>query len=246
MWNKGIKPVDAESYYNAIECGKQGGASPACVFWDTGLCANTDFTLTWYTGYKQVAYEVWTAVSRKQPVPKPNFQAAQRQRVTIGVTQAKGASNALKDLIVLRAGKPATTFERSLSAGGGRFTFDYPAFAPTADVTIQMIGQQKTLSCLLPQAVLHQLRSSAQLPPRHDTLTFLELASADWRNRADERVTGSASAVRLLSREDTNSCDISLDADGAHSLERSASSPKNHHRIRLQRSNRRRAQSPPH
>ena len=158
VWNKGIKPVDAESYYNAIECGKQGGASPACVFWDTGLCENSDYTLTWYTGYKQVAYEVWTAVSRKQPLPKPNFQAAQRQRVTIGVAQAKGASNALKDLIVLRAGKPATTFERSLSAGGGRFTFDYPAFAPTADVTLQMVGQQKTLTCLLPQAVLRQLR----------------------------------------------------------------------------------------
>jgi len=157
-WNNGIKPVDAESYYNAIECGKQSGESPACVFWDTGLCANSDYTLTWYTGYKQVAYEVWTAVSRKQPVPKPNFQAAQRQRVTIGVTQAKGASNALKDLVVLRAGKPATTFERALSAGGGRFTFDYPAFAPTAEVTIQLIGQQKTLACLLPQAVLRQLR----------------------------------------------------------------------------------------
>jgi hypothetical protein len=157
-WNKGIKAVDAESYYNAIECGKQGGTSPACVFWDTGLCANSDFTLTWYTGYKQVAYEVWTAVSRKQPVPKPNFQAAQRQRVTIGVTQAKGASNPLKDLVVMRGGKPATTFERSLSGGGGRFTFDYPAFAPTADVTIQLIGQQKTLTCVVPQAVLRQLR----------------------------------------------------------------------------------------
>ena len=157
-WNKGIKPVDAESYYNAIECGKQGGSSPACVFWDTGLCANSDFTLTWYTGYKQVAYEVWTAVSRKQPPPQPNFQAAQRQRVTIAATPAKGASNALKDLVVSRAGKPATTFERALSAGGGRFTFDYPAFAPTADVTIQLVGQQRTLTCVLPQAVLRQLR----------------------------------------------------------------------------------------
>jgi hypothetical protein len=157
-WSKGIKPVDAESYYNAIECGKQGGNSPACVFWDTDLCANSDYTLTWYTGYKQVAYEVWTAVSRKQPVPKPNFQAAQRQRVTIGVTQAKGASNPLKELVVLRAGKPATTFERALSAGGGRCNFDKPPFAPTADVTIQMIGQQKTLTCLVSQAVLRQLR----------------------------------------------------------------------------------------
>lgn len=158
VWNQGIKPVDAASYYNAIECGKQGGNSPACVFWDTGLCENGDFTLTWYTGYKQVAYEVWMAVSRKQPVPKPNFQAAQRQRVTIGVTPVKGSSNTLKDLVVMRAGKPATTFERSVTAGGGRFTFDYPAFAPTADVTIQMIGQQKTLSCVIPQAVLRQLR----------------------------------------------------------------------------------------
>jgi hypothetical protein len=157
-WSKGIRPVDAESYYHAIECGKQGGDSPACVFWDTGLCANSDFTLAWYTGYKQVAYEVWTAVRRKQPPPQPNFQAAQRQRVTIAVTQAKGASNALTDLVVSRGGKPATTFERALSASGGRFTFDYTAFAPTADVTLQLIGQQRTLSCVLPQAVLRQLR----------------------------------------------------------------------------------------
>ena len=157
-WNKGIQPVNAESYYNAIECGKQGGDDAPCVFWDTGLCANGDFTLAWYTGYKQVAYEVWTAVRRKQPLPKPNFQAAQRQRVTIAVTQAKGSTNALKELTVKRGGKPAVAFERSLSAGGGRFTFDYPAFAPTADVTIELVGQQKTLTCLLPQAVLRQLR----------------------------------------------------------------------------------------
>jgi hypothetical protein len=157
-WNKGIQPVNAESYYNAIECGKQGGDDSPCVFWDTGLCANTDFTLAWYTGYKQVAYEVWTAVRRKQPLPKPNFQAAQRQRVTIAVTQAKGATNALKELTVKRGGKPAVAFERSLASGGGRFTFDYPAFAPTADVTIELVGQQKTLACLLPQAVLRQLR----------------------------------------------------------------------------------------
>jgi hypothetical protein len=157
-WTKGIKPVDAESYYNAIECGKLGGDDPACVFWDTGLCANSDFTLTWYTGYKQVAYEVWTAVRRKQPPPQPNFQAAQRQRVTIAVAPAKGSANPLKELVVTRGGKPATAFERSLSAGGGRFTFDYPAFAPTADVTLQMVGQQKTITCVLPQAVLRQLR----------------------------------------------------------------------------------------
>jgi hypothetical protein len=39
-WNKGILPISAESYYNAIECGKQGGDNPACVFWDTDICKN--------------------------------------------------------------------------------------------------------------------------------------------------------------------------------------------------------------
>src|ERR1700675_1125111 len=66
-WNKGILPISAESYWNAVECGKQGGADPPCVFWDTGLCQNTDFVLTFYTAYKSVAYEVWRVVSQKQP-----------------------------------------------------------------------------------------------------------------------------------------------------------------------------------
>jgi hypothetical protein len=157
-WNKGIQPISAESYYNAIECGKQGGANPACVFWDTDVCKNDDFTLTWYTAYKQVAYEVWTAVQRKQPVPKPSYGAAQRTRVTIGIAPAAGSKNALTDFLVKRGGKPAMAMERSLSGGGGRFTFDYPAFAPSATVTLEMVGKERTLSCAIPPAVLRQLR----------------------------------------------------------------------------------------
>lgn len=157
-WNKGLQPVTAESYYNAIECGKQGGADPACVFWDTDMCKNADFTLAWYSGYKQVAYEVWTAVQRKQKPPTPNFQAAQRTRVTIGITQAKGAKNTLKDFLVKRGGKATPAMERSLSGGGGRFTFDYPTFAPTAAVTIELVGQERTVSCTISPAVLRQLR----------------------------------------------------------------------------------------
>lgn len=157
-WNKGLRPVDAESYYHAIECGKQGGANPACVFWDTDLCRNDDFTLNWYSGYKQVAYEVWMAVQRKQPAPQPSFQAAQRTRVTIQLTPAKGAKNALTDLLVKRGGKPVMPMERSISGGGGRFTFDYPAFAPASAVTLEMVGKERTLSCVLSPAVLRQLR----------------------------------------------------------------------------------------
>src|SRR5262245_65030994 len=92
-WTKGILPISPESYYNAIECGKQGGDDPPCVFWDTGLCPNDDYTLAWYTPYKQVAYEVWLAVRKKQPPPQPNFQAALKTRVTIAITPAKGAKN---------------------------------------------------------------------------------------------------------------------------------------------------------
>jgi hypothetical protein len=157
-WDKGIQPISAESYYHAIECGKQGGDNPACVFWDTELCKNDDFTLAWYTAYKQVAYEVWTAVRQKKAPPQPSYGAAQRTRVTIGITPAKGGKNALTDFVVKRGGKPVMAMERSLSAGGGRFTFDYPAFAPTAAVTIEMVGKERTLTCALPTTVLRQLR----------------------------------------------------------------------------------------
>src|SRR4051794_25875653 len=73
-WTKGILPISAESYWNAVECGKQGGQNPACVFYDTGLCKNDDFTIALYTPYKMVAYAVWQAVSQKQPAPTPSYQ----------------------------------------------------------------------------------------------------------------------------------------------------------------------------
>ena len=157
-WDKGIQPISAESYYHAIECGKQGGDNPACVFWDTDMCKNNDFTLAWYTAYKQVAYEVWGAVRKKQPAPQPSYGAAQRTRVTIGITPAKGSKNALTDFVVKRSGKPVSPVERSISAGGGRFTFDYPAFAPTSNITLELIGKERTVSCSISTAVLRQLR----------------------------------------------------------------------------------------
>ena len=157
-WNKGILPISSESYYNAIECGKRGGDNPACVVWDTDICKNDDFTLTWYTAYKQVAHEVWTAVQRKQPVPQPSYGAAQRTRVTIAITPANATKNSLTDFVVKRAGKPAMPMERSLAGGGGRFVFDYPAFAPTAPVTLELVGKQRTVSCVIAPSMLRQLR----------------------------------------------------------------------------------------
>jgi len=155
-WNKGIVPISPESYYHAIECGKQGGDDPPCVFWDTGLCENDDFTLSAYSGYKQVAYEVWAAVRQGRPAPEPNYQAARRTRVTIGVTPAEGSTNVLTDLILKRGGEPASLVDRNRR--DGRYTWDYPAWAPTGAVTLEMVGEDRTISCVIEPAVLQQFR----------------------------------------------------------------------------------------
>jgi hypothetical protein len=158
VWNKGILPISAESYYHAIDCGKQGGADPACVFWDTGVCKNPDFTIAMYTPYKQVAYEVWAAVRAKKPAPQPNYQAAQQTRVTVGLTAIAAAKNPLKDFVLRRGGKAVPPVFRSLENGGGRYTFDYPAFAATAPVTLDMVGQARTISCAIDVATLRSFR----------------------------------------------------------------------------------------
>jgi hypothetical protein len=156
-WNKGILPISRESYYNAIECGKQGGENPPCVFYDTGLCQNDDFALALYTPYKMVAYEVWRAVRQKQPPPTPSYQEAQRTRITVGVT-AVGSKNPLTNLVLKRAGRPVAPVDRSINETGGRFTFDYPAFAATANITLDFVGKARTVSCLIERPVLTKLR----------------------------------------------------------------------------------------
>ena len=140
-WNKGILPISQESYYNAIECGKQGGEDPPCVFYDTGLCQNDDFTLALYTPYKMVAYEVWRAVRQKRPPPTPSYQLAQATRITIGVTPVRGSKNPITNLVLKRGGRVVMPVDRSVDDSGGRFTFDYPAFAATEDVTLDLVGR---------------------------------------------------------------------------------------------------------
>jgi hypothetical protein len=157
-WNKGLMPISAESYYHAIECGKQGGDDPPCVFWDTGLCRNDDFALAFYSAYKEVAYQVWTAVRKKQPAPQPSYPSAQRTRVTIGVTPVRGSKNTFTTLVLKRLGKAVAPVDRSVSGGSGRFTFDYPPWSPTSSVTLELVGTTRTVSCVISPAVLRQFR----------------------------------------------------------------------------------------
>ena len=157
-WDKGIQPISSESYWNAVACGKQGGENPPCVFWDTGLCKNDDFTLAMYTPYKMVAYEVWRVVKQRQPPPTPSYQEAQRTRVTVGVTPVPAAKNPIASVKVRRGERTITPAAVSPDGGGGRFTFDIPAFAATEDITLELAGKARTVSCTIERSVLTTFR----------------------------------------------------------------------------------------
>lgn len=157
-WDKGMVKVNSESYYHAIECGKQGGDDPPCVFWDTGICKNDDFVLAFYSGYKQVAYTVWATIKQGKPAPQPNYQAAQQTRVTVGISPARGSKNAFTDLVLKRGGKAMPTVDRYVQGGTGRFTYDYSAWAPTTTVRLEMVGKARTVTCTIPASVLKQFR----------------------------------------------------------------------------------------
>jgi hypothetical protein len=157
-WAKGIQPLTRDSYYHAIECGKQGGAQPSCVFYDAGVCKNDDFVLSFYSPYKQVAYEVWGAVSRKQPAPTPNYAAAQQTRVDSGITPVRGAKNQITDVVVKRGGKTIEPDTRTIDGATGNFIFSFPPFAPTASITLDMVGKARTQSCVFDRAALSRLR----------------------------------------------------------------------------------------
>jgi hypothetical protein len=157
-WSKGIQPISSESYWNAVECGKQGGDRPACVFYDADLCKNDDFTLALFTPYKFVAYSVWQAVRKKQPPPTPSYAEAQRTRVVLGITPVRGSKNAISAVTIKRGGQVVQPVTRTLDGGGGTFIFDFPAFAPTASITIELAGRAKTHSCLVERPVLGRFR----------------------------------------------------------------------------------------
>ena len=157
-WSKGIQPLNRDSYYQAIECGKQGAAQPSCVFYDADLCKNEDFVLAMYSPYKQVAYEVWGAVSRKRPVPTPSYSAAQQTRVVIGITPVRGARNQIANVIVKRGGKAIEPDTRTIDGTSGNFIFGFPPFAPTASITLDMVGKTRTQSCVLDRVALSRLR----------------------------------------------------------------------------------------
>lgn len=157
-WDKGIQPISRESYWNAVDCGKKGGARPLCVFSDADLCKNQDFILTLFTPYKQVAYQVWQAVQAHQTPPTPSYSDAQKTRVTVGVNPAPGSKNPITSLTITRGGRAIKPATQSIDAGVGRFIFDFEPFAPTEPITLELAGRARTLTCEVPVSVLRTLR----------------------------------------------------------------------------------------
>lgn len=158
VWDKGIQPIGRDNYWNAVECGKQGGERPACVFYDAGFCQNDDFVIALFTPYKLVAYETWQAARKHQEPLATSYADAQKTRITVGITPSKGSKNAITGVSISRGGriiKPAT---QSLEAPGGRFIFDFAPFAPTSDITLELAGNSRTISCLVEKSVLARLR----------------------------------------------------------------------------------------
>jgi len=157
-WDKGIQPISRDNYWNAVECGKQGGERPACVFYETGFCQNDDFVIALFTPYKLVAYETWQATRKRQEPLATSYGDAQKTRITIGITPAKGSKNAITAVSIARGGRVIKPATQALDAPGGRFIFDFAAFAPTSDITLELAGSNRTISCLVEKSVLARLR----------------------------------------------------------------------------------------
>jgi hypothetical protein len=111
-----------------------------------------------FTPYKKVAYEVWQAVRAKQEPPTPSYPEAQRTRITVKLTPKAAANNALTGMQITRDGKSLKPVSQFFDAGVGNFTYDFPAFAATGDITLEMIGKSRTVACAIPQTVLAEMR----------------------------------------------------------------------------------------
>lgn len=157
-WANGIQPINRDSYWNAVACGKQGGQRPLCVFYDAVLCTNDDYTLAMFTPYKMVAYEVWRAVSQKLEAPTPSYSEAQRTRISVKLTPKAAAKNPVTALTIKRGAQTVTPASQSIEAGVGTFIFDFAAFAPTEDISLEMTGRARTLSCAIDKSVLSAMR----------------------------------------------------------------------------------------
>jgi hypothetical protein len=78
--------------------------------------------------------------------------------VVIGITPVRGAKNQIANVLVKRGGKTIEPDTRTIDGTSGNFIFGFPPFAPTATITLDMVGKARTISCVLDRAALSRLR----------------------------------------------------------------------------------------
>jgi hypothetical protein len=61
-------------------------------------------------------------------------------------------------VLIKRGGKTIEPIAHALETTGGKFTFDFAAFAPTTDITIEVAGKVRTRTCTVEQSVLTMFR----------------------------------------------------------------------------------------
>jgi hypothetical protein len=78
--------------------------------------------------------------------------------VVVGVTPVRGSKNPLAKMAVKRGSRVIPPELSTPDGGGGTFIFDFPAFAPTATVTLELTGKARTQTCVISPAVLARFR----------------------------------------------------------------------------------------
>jgi hypothetical protein len=76
----------------------------------------------------------------------------------VKLTSKPAAKNPLKGIALKRGAQTVAPVSKSLDAGVGNYIFDFPAFAPTSTLSIEMIGTARTVSCQIDQSVLALFR----------------------------------------------------------------------------------------
>ena len=111
-----------------------------------------------YTPYKQVAYEVWAAVSQKKEPPTPELPAS---AADTGGARGEIRAPVAEPGDVTRGearGKVATPMSKTLDGGGANYVYDFDVFAPTAGITIEFVGKSSTVTCSVSPTVLARMR----------------------------------------------------------------------------------------